>query len=296
MPRVVVLLLAVCLLLAPALAAGASTSPALKKTTINEQAMNKLGWKLSVQAYTFRKISLFETIDTVAALGVKYIELYPGQMLSPQDKVPFDHNAKPEQIEAVMKKLAAAGVTAVNYGVVGLSKDEADSRKVFEFAKKMGLKTIVSEPPPDAFDTVEKLVNEYGINVAIHDHPKPSHYWNPDAVLEVCKGRSNRIGACADLGHWYRSGLVPLECLKKLEGRIICSHLKDLKTVDGKKEDVPLGEGETNTKALLAEIHRQGAKDVVFSIEYEKTEGDELIANVVKCIEYFNATATELAK
>jgi sugar phosphate isomerase/epimerase len=282
------------LILAPSTSsAEPPVSPSLKKTQLNQPALDKLGWKLGVQAYTFRKLSLFETIDVISAVGLKYIELYPGQRLSPAVKEPFNHASKPEQVDAVIKKLTEAGVIAVNYGVVGLPKDETESRKVFEFAKKMGLTTIVSEPPPDAFETIEKLVNEYHVNVAIHDHPKPSHYWNPEAVLEVCKGRPKSIGACADLGHWYRSGLVPLECLKKLDGRIICSHLKDL---NEKKEDVPVGRGATNTKALLEEIKRQGTEDVVFSIEYEKTEGDELIANVVKCIEYFNAAATELAE
>ena len=116
----------------------------------------------------------------------------------------------------------------MNYGVCGLSKDEDASRKTFDFAKDMGIETIVSEPGPDAFDTSDKLCEEYRINVALHNHPKPSRYWNPDTVLEVCKGRSKRIGACADTGHWMRSGLNPVEQLKKLEGRIISFHFKDL--------------------------------------------------------------------
>jgi hypothetical protein len=79
----------------------------------------------------------------------------------------------------------------------------------------MGIETIVSEPAFDAFDTVEKLCEEYKINVALHNHPSPSPYWNCETVLKVCKGRSKRIGACADTGHWMRSKLNPLECIKK---------------------------------------------------------------------------------
>ena len=43
------------------------------------------------------------------------------------------------------------GITLVNYGVVGLPNNEAECRKVFDFAKEMGIETIVSEPPEDAF-------------------------------------------------------------------------------------------------------------------------------------------------
>ena len=83
-------------------------------------------------------------------------------------------------------------MTLVSCGVVPLSKDIDESRKTFEFAKEVGLETISSEPPKDAFDTIQRLCDEYKINLAIHDHPKPSLYWNPDAVVDVCKGRKNR--------------------------------------------------------------------------------------------------------
>ena len=155
----------------------------------------------------------------------------------------------------------------------------------------MGLKTIVSEPPPDAFALLDRLASEYKINVAIHDHPKPSHYWNPDAVLEVVKDRSNLIGACADVGHWYRSGLVPLECLKKLEGRIIDLHFKD---VAENHKDVPWGTGKCDITAMLAEIKRQNIEPL-FAIEYEDSEGQELLNNVAKSIEFFSQQATQLA-
>jgi sugar phosphate isomerase/epimerase len=195
-------------------------------------------------------------------------------------------------VDGLIKKLKDANVTPVLYGVVGLPNDEAQQRKVFEYAKKLGLETIVSEPPADAFELIDKLANEYQINVAIHDHPKPSHYWNPDAVLKVCEGRSRRIGACADIGHWARSELVPAECIKKLEGRIVSLHVKD---IDEKKEDVVWGNGKVDVRAVLVELHRQGAKPV-FSIEYEKGKGDELVANVAKSVEFFNSVVTELAK
>ena len=271
----------------------------IPKPKFNQEAVDKLGWRLGCQAYTFRKLTLMETIDVLNALGIKYVELYPGQVLSEaHGKTKFNHDVPQELIDEVLAKCKSANVTAVNYGVVSLPNDEEKCRKVFEFAKKMNLETIVSEPPLDAFDVIDKLSGEYGIKVAIHDHPKPSTYWNPDTVLEVCKGRSDRIGACADVGHWWRSGLVPVECVKKLEGKIISLHFKDISPNEkGEKLDVPWGTGQCDFKAIMTELKRQDMKHKpLFAIEYESTEGAELIANVSKCIEYFSDVATELAK
>lgn len=283
------------LLLTAALAlttAARSTRAADEKPPINTRAMEKLGWKLSCQAYTFREMSAFETIDTLHSLGIRYIEFYPGQRFSKEKPdVKLDHTMSPELIEELQKKLKEARVTPVNYGVVGLSNNETANRKVFDFAKKLGLLTIVSEPPEDSFELLDRLCQEYGINVALHDHPKPSKYWDPETVLKVSEGRSKRIGACADTGHWYRSGLVPLDCLKKLEGRIISFHLKDL-TPD--KRDTPWGTGVCDVKGMLAEVKRQGIHPV-FSVEYESTSGAELVSNVAKCRDYFSSVATELA-
>ena len=234
-------------------------------------AAEKLGWHLGCQAYSFNRFTFYEAIDKNQSLGLHYIEAYPGQKLSPEKPdVTFDHNASPEVREEVLAKLEAADVKLVNYGVVGLPNDEAESRKVFEFAKAMGIETIVSEPPADAFDLLDKLTEEYGINVAIHNHPKPSRYWDPDRVLAAVEGHSKRIGSCADTGHWMRSGVDPLEALKKLEGRIISFHFKDLNEFDSRKaHDVPWGTGQANVKALLEEVKRQGLSPIVFSIEYE---------------------------
>ena len=268
----------------PAFAAGPGTPNA-----------EKLGWRVGCQAYSFNRFTFFEAIDKVASMGLTCIEAYPGQKLSPEKPdVKFSHEASQEVLDEVAAKLKECGVTLLNYGVVGLPNDEAESRKVFDFAKKMGIKTIVSEPTKEAFDVVEKLVKEYDISVAIHNHPKPTHYWNPDTVLEACEGRDKRIGACADTGHWMRSDVNPLEALKKLEGRIISFHLKDLNEYGRKGHDVPWGSGKADMKALLTEIHRQGFKGV-FSAEYEHN-WDNSVPEIAESVAYLDKVAAELAK
>ncbi len=250
------------------------------------------GWRLGTQAYTFNRYSFFEAVDKAKALGLKWIEAYPGQRLDASAEVKFGHDMPVEAMEQAKRKLAEAGVTLVNFGVVRLSADEAETRKVFDFARAMGIETITAEPDPKAFDLLDTLTEEYQVNVAIHNHPKPSHYWNPDVVLEAVKGRGKRIGACADTGHWMRSGLDPVECLRKLEGRIISLHFKDLNVASMAGHDVPWGTGAGHVKAMLAELKRQGFEGV-FSVEYEHN-WESSMPEIAKCVEYFHEVAKEL--
>jgi len=248
----------------------------------------KLGWRLGCQAYSFNRFTFYEAIDKTASLGLHYIEAYPGQKLS-ADKpdVRVGPSMSVEDRKEVKKKLADSGVKLVCFGVTG-----AD-RGTFDFAKDMGIETITSEPPFDAFDEVDKLCQEYQINVAIHNHPEPSRYWNPDTVLEHCKGRSKRIGACADTGHWMRSGINPVDAIKKLEGRIISFHFKDLDKYGRGAHDVPWGTGKGDVKAILREVQRQGIQ-AVFSIEYEHNWLESL-PEIAQCVKYFDKVAAELS-
>ena len=76
--------------------------------------------------------------------------------------------------EELKKKLGDCGVKLVNYGVCNLSQNQDDSRKIFDFAKDMGIETIVSEPPEEALEMLDKLCAEYDMKIAIHNHPSPS--------------------------------------------------------------------------------------------------------------------------
>ncbi len=251
-------------------------------------------WKLGMQAYSFNRFTFFEAIDKNKALEMKYIEAYPGQKLSKDYNGSFDHNMSAEAKKLTKAKLKEAGVKLINYGVVGLSNNEAECRKVFDFAKEMGIEVIVSEPPEDAFELIDKLCNEYKIKVALHNHPKPSHYWNPDTVLKVCEGRSNMIGACADTGHWTRSGIDPLEAVKKLEGRIVSSHFKDLNEFGNRgAHDVVWGTGVGKAAAILAELKKQGYKGA-FSIEYEY-HWDNSMPEISGCVAFFRKTTAALS-
>ncbi len=246
----------------------------------------KPGLQLAMQAWTFNNLTFLEAVERTAALGVKLIEAFPGQKIGGDIEGSMTPDLDAAQRAQVLAKLKAAGVTLVNFGVANAG-DEAEWRKLFDFAKAMGIATIVSEPNAAQMELVDKLCAEYKINIAIHNHPKESPYWNPEIVLAAVKDRSRRLGACADTGHWLRSGLDPLACLKQLEGRIVSLHLKDLSWKGPNAHDVPWGTGVSHMPAMLAELKRQKFSGVV-SIEYENNN-PELMSNVARCVAYFKA-------
>ena len=256
------------------------TGGSLHATPIPEDCQTG-GFNLGCQAWSFKEYSVLEAIDKTADAGGKIIEFYPGQKFSPdQPNLKFDHNATDEMIATVKARLAKRGVRAVNYGVVGIPTNEAEARKIFEFAKKFNLYGITTESV-DAIDTIEKLVKEYDIRVGFHDHPRQPNnpgykMWDPNYVLSVVKDRDSRIGSTADVGHWVRSGLDPVECLKILDGRIISVHLKDLNEKSPDAHDVPDGTGISNIPAILDELKRQKFVGNI-SIEYEYNWKDNVV-------------------
>lgn len=254
------------------------------------------GFFMGCQAYTFKSYTVFEAIEKTAAAGGKVIEFFPGQKLSKEEpNIKWDHNASPETVQKVKDQLAKYHIRAVNYGVVSIPKDEAKARRIFEFAKTMGLYGITTESV-DAIDTIEKLVKEYDIHVGFHDHPKrpnnPNYrMWDPNYVLSIVKDRDSRIGSCADTGHWVRSGLKPVDCLRILKGRIISSHLKDLNEMGLAAHDLPYGEGVSDIPGILNELKAQGFEGNI-SIEYE-SDWESSLPEVAQCIGFVRGYGAE---
>lgn len=255
----------------------------------------KLGWRVGCTLYSFNKFPFVEAVAKNASLGLRYAEGFTWQALSKEHpKAKTDQALSPELRKLAKKVLADQGVKLIStYCTLG--KDEAANRKIFEFARDMGLEFVVAEPPLDALDMVEKLANEFQVSVAIHNHPKPSStYWDPAILAKACKGRSKRIGACADTGHWMRSGIRILDGLKLLADRIISFHFKDLNEFGNPKAyDVPWGKGKGDFAAVLKEIRRLQIK-AFFGIEYERNLPDKL-PEITECVAWIEKMAKELS-
>jgi len=227
-----------------------------------------LGWKLGAQAYTFKRFTFFEAVEKIDSCQLRYVEGYPGQELGAGIKGKLDFKVDQLQQRIVLDALKKRKVKMVAFGVVKPA-DVAEWRQLFTFAKAMGIQTLVTEPDKNHIDLISKLCDEFKISVAIHNHANPSPYWHPDSVLAVVKGRSKYLGACADVGHWVRSGLDPTACLKKLDGRVLHLHMKDLDKKNTKSaHDLIWGTGVTGIPEIIQELKRQQFKGII-SAEYE---------------------------
>lgn len=251
-------------------------------------------WCLGCAAFTFHPFSFYETLDFVEKLGLQRIEAFSWQPLSKENlSCQSNHDMPAADRAEARKRLADKGIRLVScyYGLPAAS----DFRKMFDWAKEMGIGCIVTEPPFDVYDSLDALCQEYQIDLAIHNHAKPSAYWHPDIVAEHLQGHSRRLGACCDTGHWVRSGLDPVKMMKRLEGRILAFHLKDI-AVAGVVEApcVPFGKGKGDIVGILDEARRQKYRGSFF-IEYEPYS-PETYARIGECIAQFQVSLSEASQ
>ncbi len=225
------------------------------------------GFKLGVQMWTFKEFSFSDALDKVDSAGIKNIEAFTDQKLGGGMTGSYGPNMSKETREKLKQLLQKKGIQIVAMGVT-TPKTRAEWIKTFELAKEFGLSYITSEPIKSQWDMVDSLAGVYAIPIAIHDHPRPNMYWSPDSVLAAIQGHSH-IGSCADVGHWARNGLNPVDCLKKLQGHIIGVHLKDIvKFNDTEAGDTVVSKGVIDFPAVLAELKRQNFNGML-SIEHE---------------------------
>lgn len=231
------------------------------------------GFAVGTQSYTFNRYSVFEAIEMTDKAGGRVIELYRQKIWPGDDETRLVPGVSDDAIEAVKQKLAEHDIMVVNFGNIPLPNNEEELREIFDFAQKLGVKAITSEPSEEAMDLIEKMVIEYDIAVAVHNHPprpnRPNYqHWDPNFVFSLVDGRDPRVGICADIGHYVRSNIDPLETLRMIEGRIISMHFTDVDQWGSNGVDTVPGTGVIDIPAVLTELKRQNFGGNI-SIEYE---------------------------
>ncbi len=231
--------------------------------------------KLGIQLYSLRNFSLDDALKHAKELGFEQVEFYSGM---------FPLNASDEAISATVEKVKKLGMTISAHGVNGFGSDTDANRRVFEFAKKAGIKNISADPDPKSMDNLNDLVKEFDIRIAIHNHG-PTHRFNKVTdVLRAIEGRDERIGACADLGHYIRSGEKPVEVIRSLQGRLYGIHLKDFAEMQDKTKGVLLGQGHLDCATVFdALVRAKFPADGAMSLEYEENP-DNPIEDIRKCV------------
>lgn len=241
--------------------------------------------KLGIQLYSLRGFPVDKALEHAKELGFEQVEFFSGML-------PLDASA--EQIAAMKERVAELGMTISAHGVNPLTKDAAANRKTFEFAKALGIRNISADPDPDSFDNLDDLVEEFDIRVAIHNHGPRHRYNKAIDVLQAIEGHDERIGACADLGHYIRSGESATAVIRLLQGRLYGIHLKDFAEMKADTKGVILGQGHLNVPAVFAALQQVGfPEDGAMSLEYEENP-DDPIADIRECVAVAKKALDEL--
>jgi len=222
------------------------------------------GLKIGVASYSLRKFTLDQALEILKDMKVQYANF---------KDVHLPRTDPPETIKANRQKIEAAGITIMGGGTITWKDDnEAEIRKDFEYAKLAGFPLIVCSPNPAAIGTIEKIVKEFDIKIAIHNHgPEDKWYPTPKDALAVLKNRDPRMGCCMDIGHATRGGADIVESVKLLGPRLLDLHMKDLASKTAKDSQVEVGKGVLDIPGLFRALLRTKFAGHV-GLEYEINE------------------------
>lgn len=230
------------------------------------------GFKMSVQSFSLRGFDVETALKHSQTLGLKYWEAY-------SKHIPL--GTIPSHIDKYKKLLADADINLIAYGVLHFDENETGARQAFDFAKAMGIKSISANPQKNkaTFDLLDKLVDEYKIAIAIHNHGPQSLYDRISDTEELVKDRHPLIGACVDTGHYLRSDEDPVEALERLGKRVHGVHLKDGKRIKSRKKSdkhmTILGEGDLDLVGALKVLKKLNFQNGM-SLEYEENKNNPL--------------------
>jgi sugar phosphate isomerase/epimerase len=222
--------------------------------------------KLGLASYTLRKFDLDQTLAMTKRVGLKY-------MAFKSFHLPLE--SSPEHIRQVARKVEDAGLELYGCGVVYM-KTEDQVRQAFAYAKAAGMETIIGVPAHNLLGLVDRLVKQYDIKVAIHNHgPGDKVYPTPESAYQKIKDLDKRIGLCNDIGHTQRSGVDPAVSIRKFAGRLLDVHVKDVSAATAKGHGVEIGRGVIDIPKVLRTLVKIDYAGIV-SFEYEKDENDPL--------------------
>lgn len=244
-------------------------------------------WHLGVAMWTFHTFNFTDALRRIDSSGLKYIEPNTFQKAGGELQDSLIMQLSPSGLKKLRHLALQKGYTIRSVYVTGGKTADAWV-KDFELAKQLGVRYVTAEPAIDMWDVVDSLAGVYNMKVAIHDHWKGvSAYWHPDSVLAAIRNHPH-FGACADLGHWPKSGINPVEALKKLDGHVIGVHLKDIAAYnDPSLKDVPVGTGIVDFPAIFAELKRQHFTGCLY-IERDAEDLPSNLPSVMETIKYYD--------
>lgn len=225
------------------------------------------GLKVGVASYSLRKLPLEQAIKGIQRVEAKYVSIKDFHL-------PMKSTA--DERKAVAKAFRDAGITPLSCGVVTMPNDEATVRNAFEYARDIGVPAIVCSPDPDALPLLERMVKEFDIKAAIHNHgPEDKKYPSPYDVLKMVEKLDERVGLCIDVGHTARAGADPAKAVRDGRQRLYDVHFKDVSRIERRNTEIEVGRGILDIRAMLQALLDIGYKHHV-GFEHERNPEDPL--------------------
>lgn len=259
----------------------------------------KIKFKFGLAGYTMHTKTLDETLATLQKTDIHYLCVKDFHLpLKSTDA----------EMAAFKEKCAKAGVTPYAAGPL-YTKTNEDVRKYFEYAKRFGFKTVVGVPykPGDEKDKwnkrqgsreqleyIDKLVKEFDIRYAIHNHGPASPNMYPDVAYgwNLVKDLDPRIGFCMDVGWEYGCDKDPAETIRQYGSRIYDLHFKNFEKGKPNGASTPLPRGKIDFVQVMKALIEVGYTGVC-SLEYEKDFNDNL-EPIAESVGYFRGLADVL--
>jgi sugar phosphate isomerase/epimerase len=244
--------------------------------------------RLGLCSYSMFKSPFADVIAAAKQFRVRYVNI------KPEAHLPID--SPPAKIAEIVKMLDDAGLELAGTGATYLQKnDEGMIRRAFEYNKALKSPLVVIGPTVETLPLIERMVKEYDIKAAIHNHgPSDKHFPTPQSALAAIKGTDPRLGLCMDIGHTMRAGVDPVAAAHEAGSRLLDMHGKDVhKTAEGKWEAVDCGEGDINIAGLFRLLRKNGYKGAC-NLEYELKVADK-VAGMAKSFAYLHGVNAGLA-
>jgi inosose dehydratase len=251
---------------------GAASGAAAENEAASRKNNRVAALKLGIASYSLAKLRVPEVITALKQLEITCVSLY-------KNHAPWAEGTV-EDCKSVVQKFAGAEIAVTSTGVIEFTNNEAQARKAFENVRAAGLKTLCGRPALDALPLLDKLVKEYDVKVAIHNHGPGDLFPTGSAAFKAIQPYDQRIGLCLDVGHAWRAGANPAAEIRSCRERLYEVHLKDTRQQaagDATKDPAPtvLGHGMVNIPEIIsALIEIKYSHQVEF--EYEKREDDKL--------------------
>jgi sugar phosphate isomerase/epimerase len=223
-------------------------------------------FKIGMAGYTFKDISIDQTIVMMKRINVNYLSIKDIQL-------PL--TSTQEEISAVKKKFADAGITIYTGGVIYMKTKEVVDQ-AFEYGKKLGVNMLVCAPNYELLPYVEQKVKETNIRVALHNHgPDNPLYPNATDIWNHINNMDARMGICIDIGHTTRDGQDPSVDMKRYFKRIFDIHIKDETAAAKEGKTCEMGRGVIDLPKFVETLKALKYTGVC-SLEFEKDSKDPL--------------------